>query len=112
MKSTLSSKLAVALAACVITGLSTGALAESQWSKDHPRRHEVNQRLKHQHRRIHQEVREGELTKGQAAQLHRDDRQIRQEERDMASQNGGHITKAEQRALNQQENGVSRQIGK
>jgi hypothetical protein len=112
MKSTLPGKLAVALAACVITGLSTSALAESQWSKDHPRRHEVNQRLNNQHRRIHQEVREGELTRGQAVQLHRDDRQIRQEERDMASQNGGHITKAEQRALNQQENAVSREIGK
>jgi len=29
----------------------------------------------------------------------------------MASQNGGHITKLEQRALNQQENRVSKQIG-
>ena len=28
----------------------------------------------------------------------------------MASQNGGHITKQEQRTLNQQENAVSRQI--
>jgi len=30
----------------------------------------------------------------------------------MAAQNGGHITKQEQRTLNQQENQVSRQIGK
>jgi hypothetical protein len=30
----------------------------------------------------------------------------------MAKQNGGHITKSEQAVLNQQENGVSRQIGK
>jgi hypothetical protein len=30
----------------------------------------------------------------------------------MASQNGGHITKLEQKTLNQQENAVSRQIGK
>ena len=30
----------------------------------------------------------------------------------MASTNGGHITKAEQRALNQQENQVSREIGR
>ncbi len=29
----------------------------------------------------------------------------------MASQNGGHITKQEQKTLNQQENGVSKQIG-
>ena len=28
----------------------------------------------------------------------------------MASQNGGHITKPEQRVLNQQENGISNQI--
>ncbi len=30
----------------------------------------------------------------------------------MAAQNHGHITHAEQRSLNQQENGVSREIGK
>lgn len=30
----------------------------------------------------------------------------------MASQNGSHITKQEQGVLNQQENGVSQQIGK
>jgi len=47
-----------------------------------------------------------------AAGLHKEDRQIRQEERSMASRNGGHITKQEQRTLNQQENGVSKQIGK
>jgi hypothetical protein len=35
---------------------------------------------------------------------------VRQEERDMASQNGGHITKPEQRVLNGQENGISSQI--
>jgi hypothetical protein len=30
----------------------------------------------------------------------------------MASHDGGHITKADQKALNQQENAVSKQIGK
>ena len=34
------------------------------------------------------------------------------EERFMAAQHGGHITRAEQRALNQQENAVSREIGR
>jgi hypothetical protein len=47
----------------------------------------------------------------QATRLHRDDHQIRREERLMASQDGGHITRQEDRALNQQENRVSRQIG-
>ncbi|HEX7640945.1 MAG TPA: hypothetical protein VF472_01925 [Burkholderiaceae bacterium] len=85
---------------------------ETQWQKDHPRRTQVNSRLKNQNARIHNEVKEGEISKGQAAQLHKEDHQIRQEERDMASQNGGHITRQEQRTLNQQENGVSKQIGK
>ena len=86
--------------------------AATQWQKDHPRRTEVNHRLVNQNRRIHKEVKEGEMTHQQAASLHQEDRQIRTEERDMASQNNGHITKGEQRVLNQQENGVSRQIGK
>lgn len=85
---------------------------DTQWRKDHQRREQVNKRLAHQDKRIHNEVKSGEITKTQAAALHKEDRQIRQEERDMASQNGGHITKQEQKTLNQQENKVSRQIGK
>nr|WP_232346301.1 hypothetical protein [Cupriavidus sp. USMAA2-4] len=86
--------------------------SESQWGKNHPRREEVNQRLANQNQRIHKEVREGEISHAQAARLHREDHQIRQEERVMASHDGGHITRADQRALNQQENAVSRLIGK
>jgi hypothetical protein len=95
-----------------LAGMASTALAETQWQKDHPRRTEVNKRLANQNARIKQERKEGEITKAQAQQLHKQDHQIRQEERDMASQNGGHITKSEQRVLNQQENGVSKQIGK
>lgn len=98
--------------AAVALSAATGAFAQTQWQKDHPRRAEVNHRLANQNKRIHNEVKEGEITKGQAKALHKEDRQIRQEERDMAAQNGGHITKQEQRTLNQQENQVSRQIGK
>jgi hypothetical protein len=87
------------------------AQATTTWQETHPRRAEVNARLGNQNARIHTQVKEGELSKAQAANLHKDDRQIRQEERDMASQNGGHITKSEQRTLNQQENTVSRKIG-
>jgi len=82
------------------------------WAKSHPRRAEVNTRLAHQNRRIKTEVAEGEMGRGRAAELHKEDHQIRLEERDMASQNGGHITKQEQRTLNQQEDRVSMQIGK
>jgi hypothetical protein len=95
-----------------LAGLTTTALADTQWQKNHPRREQVNNRLANQNKRIHQEVKEGDLTKGQAAKLHKEDHQIRKEERLMASQNGGHITKSEQKVLNQQENKVSQQIGK
>lgn len=88
-----------------------GASSGAGWHKEHPRRAEVNRRLANQHRRIKDEVKEGEMSKSEAATLHKDDHQIRQEERDMASQNHGHITKQEQRTLNQQENQVSKQIG-
>jgi hypothetical protein len=92
-------------------GLAGNAFAETNWQKNHPRRTEVNKRLANQNRRIHNDVKDGDMSKAKAAQLHHEDHQIRQEERDMASQDGGHITKPEQRVLNQQENGVSKQIG-
>lgn len=114
--------LAIAILTLFITGTVGSAIAadaggdsatgKKQWDKDHPRRHEVNKRLNNQNKRIHEEVKEGDITKQQAGQLHKEDRQIRQEEQSMASQNGGHITKDEQKVLNQQENAVSKQIGK
>lgn len=83
---------------------------ETPWQKAHPRRAQVNQRLENQNKRIENGVKDGSLTPAEAARLHREDRRIRKEERLMASQNGGHITKEEQKVLNQQENKVSRQI--
>jgi hypothetical protein len=77
----------VLLAAGGFAQSSFAADTDGQWARTHPRREEVNQRLANQNRRITQE-------------------------RVMASHNGGHITRAEQRALNQQENAVSKQIGK
>ena len=104
--------LTVAAATLALSGLVTNAMADTQWQKDHPRREQVNNRLANQNQRIKQERKEGEITKAQAAQLHKEDHAIRQEERAMASTNGSHVTKAEKKALNQQENQVSRQIGK
>jgi hypothetical protein len=93
-----------------LAGLAGTASAETTWQKNHPRRTQVNHRLESQDKRIHQDVKNGTLTKAQAATLHREDHQVRQEERDMASQNGGHITKPEQRVLNSQENKISGEI--
>ena len=99
--------------ALIALALSTSSFANGggHFCRTHPRRAEVNHRLANQNHRIDKEVKEGEISKGQAAQLHKDDHQIRQEERDMASQDNGHITKLEQKTLNQQENQVSKKIG-
>jgi hypothetical protein len=104
--------VAIVLVSASLCGVATSAVADTAWQKSHPRREQVNNRLSNQNRRIKDEVAEGEMSKAQAAQLHKDDHQVRTEERLMASQNGGHITKQEQRTLNQQENGVSQQIGR
>ncbi|QRR07230.1 hypothetical protein FPJ27_12895 [Burkholderia sp. MS455] len=101
----------LAIAATLMSVLTGTAFADTPWQQAHPRREEVNQRLANQNRRIHHEVKEGEMSHAQAARLHRDDRKIRREERDMAAQDHGHITKSEQRVLNQQENAVGNKIG-
>jgi hypothetical protein len=112
MKTSTRKILSIALLSLSLAGAAATASAETQWEKNHPRRDQVNDRLENQKRRIHKEVKEGDMSKAEASKLHQEDRQIRGEERAMASQNNGHITKAEQKALNQQENAVSKQIGK
>lgn len=105
--------LALALGAAAIPVLSHAESdQDGTFAASHPRREQVNERLANQNRRIEAEVAEGDLTAKQGARLHREVRMIRREERLMAAQHGGHITKAEQRVLNRQENAVSRQIGK
>lgn len=101
----------VLLAALVSMGLSSGAYAGT-WTVHHPRRVEVNARLKNQNHRITAERKEGELTKAQAMDLRGEDRGIRAQERYDASNDGGHITKGERARLNHDENQVSRQIGR
>jgi hypothetical protein len=94
-----------------LLGMGGGASAAT-WEQRHPRRAEVNHRLANQSHRINRELREGEINPTQANALHKQDRFVRREERFSAAQHHGHITRAEQRALNQQENGISRNIGR
>ena len=110
MKRTASKLLSITAIAAALAGIAGTAMADTTWQKNHPRREQVNSRLANQNQRIHQDVKNGTLTKSQALALHHDDHQLRQEERDMASQSGSHITKSEQGVLNQQENAISDQI--
>lgn len=105
-----SSRLLLADVTAIVTLAGGSVQAETEWKKQHPRRAEVNHRLAKQNARIHEEHKEGELNATQAQALHQEDHAIRQEERADASQHGGHITKSEQKSINQQLNGVSKRI--
>ena len=96
----------------VAFGAATNASAAANAEPNHPRRDQVIDRLNNQTNRIRDERKEGDLTASQAKQLHSEDRSIYQQEQFDAKLNGGHITKTEQKALNQEENAVSKQIGK
>jgi hypothetical protein len=83
---------------------------DGSFAKNHPRRSEVNHRLNNQDHRIDKKVKNGQMSRREAHNLHRRDHQMRKEERRMASHHGGHITKREQNRLNRQENHVSHKI--
>lgn len=100
-------KIITAIAMLAFLGFTNATFSQ----ENHPRKEQVNDRLKNQNKRINNEVKEGEMSKGKAAKLKSNDKKIRQEEKDMSSQNGGHITKQEQKTLNQQLNQNSKKIG-
>ena len=89
----------------------TAASADTNWQAHHPWREHVNHRLMRQHHRIAMERRAGEISGAQARDLRAEGRGIRGQERFFASHHHGHLTRAEHRRLNHEENGVSRQIG-
>jgi hypothetical protein len=103
--------LLVAMGLVLAGGAVGGASATTTgWRVDHPRRAEVNHRLNIQSSRIDKQRHEGKLTAAQAHRLHVADHRIREQEIRFARLHGGHITRAEQRRLNHEENGVSRRI--
>ena len=61
----------------VFASAAGSAMAETTWQKNHPRREQVNNRLNNQNNRIKTEVKDGQITKGQARTLHKDDHAIR-----------------------------------
>jgi hypothetical protein len=99
----------VAMSLGLLAGTSQLAAAGT-WQQDHPRRTEVNARLELQNWRIDQALKDGKISVGRADALHDQDQFLRKEERFDAKQDGSHITSAEQKALNQQENGISGKI--
>jgi hypothetical protein len=83
--------------------LGTATMASAvTWKTSHPRRAEVNAGLANQNKRINTEVKERDLTNIQVSDLEIEDAGIRADERFDASNDGSHVTKAEDRQLNRQ----------
>jgi hypothetical protein len=78
----------------------------------HPRVNEVNQREENQQQRIGNGVKSGKLNAQQTANLEKREASVQnREQRDMAK-NNGHLTKAEQKGINRQQNRISKSIYK
>jgi phage portal protein BeeE len=104
---------AVLLLGSAVATLSADPMTHAQrrhWDHKHPRRHQVLHRLHHQKARIEHKEADGKMTDAQGNAILRQDQSIHQEEKADAAENGGHITKAEQGSLNQQENQTSGEI--
>ena len=101
-----------AFAIAAMIGSGSTAMAQSAAAPDpgHPRVSEVQQRIDNQQSRVDKGISDGQINAKQAG---RDDAKLAREQnslnRDQAK-NGGHITKAEQKNLNNRLNNGSKQI--
>jgi hypothetical protein len=106
LKKTALNVVGLAVAAIMVTAVSSHAYAADQ-KKKHKREKEVDARANHEEHKNNEAAEEGKITQQQAAKLDRKDQAIKREAKDMAAENGGHLTKGEQKMLNRQENQVN-----
>jgi hypothetical protein len=70
----------------------------------------ISQRKENQQDRIAQGIKSGQLTPGETAKLEKQEQGINREEAGMREANGGKLTAADKKAVNQQQNQASRNI--
>jgi hypothetical protein len=78
----------------------------------HPRVNEVNQREENQQKRIGNGVSSGKLTSQQTTNLEKRETSVQNREQKDMAQHNGHLTKAEQKGINRQQNRISKSIAK
>jgi hypothetical protein len=98
--------LMVATAIVSVFAIAPSSFA-GKFAQAHPRRAEVNHRTGNLNSRINKN--EGNLG-GHYSQLKKEDSSIHSQERHDARVNGGYITKGQKAQLNKEENGLSKQI--
>jgi len=98
MKTTLKSILLCATTAALMLP----AMAQTSQS--------INERKENQQDRIAQGVRSGQLTPRETSHLEHQEAAINHEERAMRAQDNGHLTAADRRLINKQQNAESKRI--
>jgi uncharacterized lipoprotein YajG len=78
----------------------------------HPRVNQVNGREERQQQRIGNGVKSGKLSANQTAHLEKREASVQNREQKDMAKNDGHLTKAEQRGINRQQNRISKSIYK
>lgn len=78
----------------------------------HPRVNEVNKREQNQQKRIANGVNSGKLSAPQTANLEKREASVQNREQKDMAKNNGHLTKAEQKGINRQQNRISKNIYK
>lgn len=98
------------LIALAITGLlATTAFADADATK---KPLTIQQRKHHQQARIREGVKSGELTKGEAKHIEKQEHALNKEEHQMRKADGGKLTAADRAKLNRQQNHLSKEIYK
>jgi hypothetical protein len=116
-------KFTTSLLALAVGGLMLAGSASAQTSTTsgagpsvvdpgHPRVNEVNRREANQQKRIGNGVESGKLSAQQTANLEKREASVQNREQKDMAKNNGHLTKAEQKGINRQQNRISRSIYK
>jgi len=104
--------LLLAGSASAQTSTTTSGAGPGVVDPGHPRVNEVNQREENQQQRIANGVSSGKLSAQQTSNLEKREASVQnREKKDMAAHNG-HLTKAEQKGINRQQNRISNSIYK
>jgi len=119
----MNSKFTNSLVTLAVAGLMLAGSASAQTSTTsgagpgvvdpgHPRVNEVNRREENQQQRIGNGIKSGKLNSQQASNLEKRETSVQNREKKDMSEHNGHLTKAEQKGINRQQNRISKSIAK
>jgi hypothetical protein len=104
--------LLLAGSASAQTSTTTSGAGPGVVDPGHPRVNEVNQREQNQQDRIANGVKNDKLSAQQTSNLEKREASVQNREQKDMAKNNGHLTKAEQRGINRQQNRISKSIYK